>query len=142
MHNHMEKFVDDATSEGICARVRQRPRGFWQNHISRRVFPEANKYVNGVPFSENFEAIRASSATISALLSVTDEGVDSINNEAIQKKLATFHPKSQREKENVTTPNDVTTPNEVIPNSHHKGYERAVNEKFASVIPEMRLPER
>ena len=92
MHDHVEKFVDDATSEGIGARVRQRPHGFLQTHISRRVFPEANKYVDGVPFNENFEAIRASSATISALLSVTDKGLDSINNEAIQKKLAAFHP--------------------------------------------------
>jgi hypothetical protein len=45
-----------------------------QNHIFSRVFPEANKYVGGVSVNENFEAIRALSDTIAALLHVTDEG--------------------------------------------------------------------
>ena len=61
MHDHVEKFGDDATREGVGAMIRQCPDGFLQNHIFSRVFPEANKYVNGVPFSENFEAIRESS---------------------------------------------------------------------------------
>ena len=96
MHDHAEKFCDDATREGVDAMVRQRPDGFLQNHIFSRVFPEANKYVNGVPFSENFEAIRESSDTITALFPVTDKGEDSINNEAIQKVLATtFNRESQ-----------------------------------------------
>jgi hypothetical protein len=95
MHDHVEKFGDDATREGVDAMVRQRHDGFLQKHISSRVFPGANKYVDGVAVSDNFEAIRSSSATISALLRVTDEGEDSNNNEAIQKVLATFNHKSQ-----------------------------------------------
>jgi hypothetical protein len=74
MHDHVEKFCDEATREGVDAMIRQRRDGFLQNHISNRVFPGANKYVDGVPFSENFEAIRESSDTIAALLRVTDEG--------------------------------------------------------------------
>jgi hypothetical protein len=74
MHDHVEKFGDEATREGVDAMIRQRHDGFLQNHIFSRVFPEANKYVDGVPFNDNFEAIRASSATISTLLRVTDEG--------------------------------------------------------------------
>ena len=77
MHDHVEKFGDDSTREGVGAMIGQRHDGFLQDHISSRVFPEANKFVNGVPVSDNFEAIRKSSASIS------DEGVDSINNEAI-----------------------------------------------------------
>ena len=38
MHDHVEKFCDDATREGIDAMVRKRPDGFLQNHISSRVF--------------------------------------------------------------------------------------------------------
>ncbi len=101
MHDHAEKFCDDATREGVDTMVRQRPDGFLQNHIFSRVFPEANKYVNGVPFSENFEAIRESSDTITALFPVTDEGEDLINNEAIRKVLATFNSESQCAKEYV-----------------------------------------
>ena len=95
MHDHVEKFCDDATRMGVDAMIRQRRDGFLQNHISSRVFSGANKYVIGVAVSDNFEAIRSSSATISALLRVTDEGEDSNNNEAIQKVLATFNHKSQ-----------------------------------------------
>jgi hypothetical protein len=73
MHNHVEKFCDEATREGVDAMIRQRRGGFLQNHIISRVFPEANKYVNGVSVNENFEAIRALSDTIAALLHVTDE---------------------------------------------------------------------
>ena len=54
--------------------VRKCPDGFLQNHINTRVFPDANKYVDGVSFNENFEAIRVSSVTIAALLHVMDEG--------------------------------------------------------------------
>ena len=69
-------------------------------------FPEANKYVDGVPVSDNFETIRESSDTITALLRVTEEGVDLNNNEAIQKVLATFNRKSQctKAKEYITPP--------------------------------------
>ena len=74
MHDHVEKFCDEATREGVDAMIKQRRDGFLQNHIFSRVFPEANKYVNGVAGSDNFEAIRASSATISTLLRVTDPG--------------------------------------------------------------------
>ena len=75
MHDHVEKFCDEATREGVDAMIRQRRDGFFlQNHIFSRVFPEANKYVNRVAGSDNFEAIRASSATISALLRATDTG--------------------------------------------------------------------
>jgi len=74
MHDHMEKFCDEATREGVDAMIRQRSEGFLQNHIFSRVFPEANKCVDGVSSNENFEAIRASSDTIAALLHVTDEG--------------------------------------------------------------------
>ena len=95
MHDHVEKFCDEATREGVDAMIRQRRGGFLQNHIFSRVFPEANKYVDGLPFNENFEAIRESSDTITALLRVTEEGVDSNNNEAIRKVLATFNRKSQ-----------------------------------------------
>jgi hypothetical protein len=38
VHDHVEKFCDDATREGVDAMVRKRPDGFLQNHISSRVF--------------------------------------------------------------------------------------------------------
>ena len=44
MHDHAEKFCDDATREGVDAMIRRRSEGFLQNHITTRVFPEANKY--------------------------------------------------------------------------------------------------
>ena len=74
MLDHVEKFCDEATREGVDAMIRQRRGGFLQNHIFSRVFPEANEYVDGVALSDNFEAIRASSATTSTLLRVTDPG--------------------------------------------------------------------
>jgi hypothetical protein len=147
MHDHVEKFCDEATREGVDAMIRQRRDGFLQNHIFSRVFPEANKYVDGVPFNENFEAIRASSDIITTLLHVTDEGElmattmamgdddddndddddeASNNNEAIRKELATFNRLSQRAKEYVRPPNEVL----------REGYERAMLEKFASIIQE------
>jgi hypothetical protein len=43
MHDHVEKFCDEATKEGVDAMIRQRHDGFLQNHIFSRVFPEANK---------------------------------------------------------------------------------------------------
>jgi len=161
MHDHLEKFGDDATREGVDAMVRKRPDRFLQNHISSRVFPGANKYVNGVEVNDNFEAIRVSSDTISTLLGVTDMGemmvttkliaaltgdddkdnnnddgttkttmttMASNNNEAIRKVLATFNSESQRAVEYIIPPNDVL----------REGYERAMNEKFASVIKEMK----
>ena len=124
MHDHVEKFGDDATKKGVDAMVRKHPDGFLQNHISIKVFPEANKYVNGVTVSDNFEAIWASSATTAAHLRVTDEGVDSINNEAIQKELTTFNRESQRAEEYVAPSNEVL----------RKEYECAMLEKFASII--------
>jgi hypothetical protein len=143
MQDHVEKFCDDATREGVDAMVRQRRDGFLQNHISSRVFPGANKYVDGVAVSDNFEAIRASSDTIAALLCVTDEGETMAtttttptmmttmalnNNEAIRKELATFNRLSQRAVEYVAPQDQVL----------RKGYERAMNEKFATVIKEMK----
>ena len=92
------------------------------------MFPEANKYVNGVADSDNFEAIRESSATISALLCATDDGVDSINNAAIRKELATFNRESQRAEEYVAPQDQALC----------EGYEYAMNEKFASVIKEIK----
>ena len=74
MHDHVEKFCDDATREGVDAMIRQRRDGFLQNHITSRVFPGANKYFDVVAVSDNFKASRASSDTIAALLHVTDEG--------------------------------------------------------------------
>jgi hypothetical protein len=132
----LEKFGDDATREGVDAMVRKRPDRFLQNHISSRVFPGANKYVNGVEVNDNFEAIRVSSDTISTLLNNNDDGTTkttmttmaSNNNEAIRKVLATFNSKSQRAVEYVILPNEVL----------REGYERAMNEKFASVIKEMK----
>ena len=59
---------------------------------------------------------------------MTDEGVDSINNEAIRKELATFNRESQRAVEYVAPQDQVL----------REGYERAMNEKFASVIKEMK----
>ena len=44
MHDHAEKFCDDATREGVDAMIRRCSEGFLQNHITTRVFPEANKY--------------------------------------------------------------------------------------------------
>ena len=99
LHYHAQSCGEDATREGIDAMIRRRSEGFLQNHnnITTRVFPEANKYVDGVAVNnDNFEAIRESSATISALLSVTEKGVDSINNAAIRKELATINRESQR----------------------------------------------
>ncbi len=55
---------------------------------------------------------------------VTDEGVDSINNEAIRKELATFNRESQRAEEYVAPSNEVL----------RKEYECAMLEKFASII--------
>jgi hypothetical protein len=120
MHDHVETVGDDATREGVGAMIRKRADRFLQNHIYSRV--------NGVAVSDNFEAIRGSSDTIAALLRVTDEGVDSINNEAIQKVLATFNHESQRAEEYVRPPNEVL----------REGYEHAMKEKFASVIKEMK----
>jgi hypothetical protein len=128
MHDHVEKFCDEATREGVVVMIRQHSDRFLQNHIFSRVFPEANKYVNGVAGSDNFEAIRASSATISTLLRATDAGEISNNNEEIRKVLATFNSESQRAVEYVIPPNEVL----------REGYERAMNEKFASVIKEMK----
>jgi len=159
MHDHVEKFGDDATREGVDAMIRQRHDEFLQNHIFIRVFPEANKYVNGVAVSDNFEAIRASSDTITALLHATDEGelmattmtmgdndndhdadddgattttmtmtMASNNKEAIRKELATFNSLSQCSEEYVRPPNEVL----------REGYERAMLEKFASIIQEMK----
>ena len=45
MHDHAEKFCDDASREGVDAMIRRCSEGFLQNHITTRVFPEANKYV-------------------------------------------------------------------------------------------------
>ena len=59
---------------------------------------------------------------------VTDEGVDSINNEAIRKELATFNRESQRTEEYVAPQDRVL----------REGYERAMNEKSDSVIQEMK----
>ena len=59
---------------------------------------------------------------------VTDEGVDSINNEAIRKELATFNRESQRAEEYVAPQDRVL----------REGYERAMNEKSDSVIQEMK----
>jgi hypothetical protein len=156
MHDHVEKFCDEATREGVDAMIRQRQDRFLQNHIFSRVFPEANKYVDGVPFNENFEAIRASSDIITTLLHATDDGelmattmamgddnnnddnnddddgaktmMASNNNEAIRKELATFNSLSQRAKEYVRPRNEVL----------REGYERAMLEKFASIIQEMK----
>ena len=142
MHNHVKKFCDEATREGVDVMIRQRPDGFLQNHIYSRVFPGANKYVNGVAVSDNFEAIRVSSDTIAALLCVTDEGetmattmttmttmtMASNNNEAIRKELANFSRESQRAVEYVVPQVQVL----------REGYERAMNEKFASVFKEMK----
>jgi hypothetical protein len=50
------------------------------------------------------------------------------NNEAIQEVLATFNSESQRAVEYVIPPNEVLC----------KGYERAMNKKFTSVIKEMK----
>ena len=120
MHDHVEKVGDDATREGVGAMIRKRADRFLQNHIYSRV--------NGVAVSDNFEAIRGSSDTIAALLRMTDEGVDSINNEAIRKVLATFNRESQRAEEYGRPPNEVL----------REGYEHAMKEKFASVIKEMK----
>jgi len=128
MHDHVEKFCDVVTSKGVDAMIKQRCDGFLQNHIFSRVFPEANKYVDGVAVSDNFEAIRASSATISDLLRVTDEGEDSNNNEAIRKALATFNRESQRAVEYIAPQDQVL----------REGYEWAMSEKFASVFKEMK----
>jgi hypothetical protein len=139
MHDHVEKFGDEATREGVDAMIRQRHDGFLQNHIFSRVFPEANKYVNGVAVSDNFEAIMASSDTITALLynnnnsddndgatTTTTTTMASNNNEAIRKELATFNRLSQRAEEYVRPPNEVL----------REGYERTMLEKFASIIQE------
>jgi hypothetical protein len=75
---------DVATRKGIEAMIRQRHDGFLQHHISKKVFPGVNKYVNGVDDSENFDAIRNSVDTISSHLCVTNEGV--IDKEAVQKR--------------------------------------------------------
>ena len=149
MHDHVEKFCDEATRKGVDAMVRKCPDGFLQNHITTRVFPDANKYVDGVSFNENFEAIRVSSVTIAALLHVMDEGelmakdnnddgatttttttmtMTSNNNEAIRKELATFNRLSQRAEEYVAPQDQVL----------REGYERAMLEKFASIIQEMK----
>ncbi len=128
MHDHVEKFCDDATRKGVDAMIRQCRDGFLQNHISSRVFPGANKYVNGVAVSDNFEAIRASSTTISTLLRMTDGGEYLNNNEAIRKELAIFNRESQRAEEYVIPSNEVLS----------EGCERAMLEKFASVIQEMK----
>jgi len=161
MHEHIEKVCDDATREGVDAMIKHRSEGFLQNHITTRVFPEANKYVDGVAVNDNFEAIRESSATISALLRMTDEdelmattmatgnnedddndnddgattttdakttAMASNNYEAIRKELTTFNRLSQRVEEYVRPPNDVL----------REGYERAMLEKFASIIQEMK----
>jgi hypothetical protein len=145
MLDHVEKFCDDATREGVDAMIRQRRDGFLQNHIFSRVFPEANKFIDGVPFSENFEAIRVSSATIAALLCMTEAGetmandddddtttmtttMVSNNNEAIRNERATFNHLSQRAEEYVRPPNEVL----------REGFERAMLEKFASIIQEMK----
>jgi hypothetical protein len=121
MHEHVEKFCDEATREGVDAMIRQRCDGFLQNHIFCRVFPEANKFINGVPLNENFEANRASSDTITAL-------IPSNNYEAIRKELTTFNHLSQHTEEYVRPPNDVL----------REGYERAMLEEFASIIQEMK----
>ena len=128
LHDHAEKFCDDTTREGVDAMIRRRSEGFLQNHITNRVFPEANMYVDGVAVNDNFEAIRESSATISALLSVTEKGVDLINNAAIRKELATINRESQCAKDYVIPQDQVLC----------EGYERAMLEKFASVIKEMK----
>ncbi len=59
---------------------------------------------------------------------VTDEGVDSINNEAIRKELATFNRESQRDEEYVAPQDQLL----------REGYERAMNKKSDSVIQEMK----
>jgi hypothetical protein len=161
MHEHVEKVCDDATREGVDLMIKRRSEGFLQNHIFSRVFPEANKYVDGVAVNDNFEAIRESSATISALLRMMDEdelmattmatgndeddddddddgattttdakttAMASNNYEAIRKELTTFNRLSQRVEEYVKPPNDVL----------REGYERAMLEKFASIIQKMK----
>jgi len=61
-------------------------------------------------------------------MTTTTTTMASNNSEAIQKVLATFNSESQQAVEYVITPNEVLC----------EGYERAMNEKFASVIKEMK----
>jgi hypothetical protein len=155
MHDHVEKFCDEATREGVDAMIRQRHDGFLQNHIFSRVFPEASKYVNGVPFNENFETIMASSDIITTLLHVTDEGElmattmgdndnddDNDDNDDGARMTTTTTTMasnnneairkelglSQRAEEYVRPPNEVLC----------EGYKRAMLEKFTSIIQEMK----
>jgi hypothetical protein len=59
---------------------RQHPDRFVRNHIFKRVWPGVINYVSGVTVSENFGAVKESSASVSA---VTDKGVEQTNKEAI-----------------------------------------------------------
>jgi hypothetical protein len=165
MHDHVEKFCDEATREEVDAMIRQRHDGFLQNHIFSRVFPEANKYVSGVAGSDNFEAIRASSATISTLLHVTEAGEmmatmtmtaasmgDAVNNgnddDGTMTTTTTSTSMTMASNNNEAIQEVLATFNSesqrameyVIPPNEVlcKRYERAMNKKFTSVIKEMK----
>ena len=136
-----------------------------QNHISSRVFPGANKYVDGVEVNDNFEAIRVSSDTISTLLRVTDVG-EMMATTTTTTAASTGDDDNNNDDDDVPTTTTTTTTTTMALNNNEairkalatfnresqraveyvapqdqvlrEGYKRAMSEKFTSVFKEMK----